>query len=213
MTFCWPTRPSNRTSASGHAAPPRTGKATAPRAREAGPGPRRDPRPRSWRLPGPAPSPRMHLVENKIPRDWLRSQAIMAAPSGKGARAPEAPGCGPRPLARDLVDSVDDVEGLYVAVERCPLCNTTRRRLTCAKCVQNGDFVYFDGRDRERYGGRHGPIVSSPGGSSAPRWRLEPEAQVWSPDSRERRGSWGGELLGSQGTGSGSRWGKVAVSP
>lgn len=112
----------------------------------------------------------MHLVENKIPRDWLRSQAIMASPSGKGARAPEAPGCGPRPLARDLEDSVDDAEGLYVAVERCPLCNTTRRRLTCAKCVQNGDFVYFDGRDRERYGGRHGPIVSSPGWllSSAP---------------------------------------------
>ncbi|XP_023382564.1 beclin 1-associated autophagy-related key regulator [Pteropus vampyrus] len=75
----------------------------------------------------------------------------MASPSGKGARAPEAPGCGPRPLARDLVDSVDDAEGLYVAVERCPLCNTTRRRLTCAKCVQNGDFVYFDGRDRERF--------------------------------------------------------------
>lgn len=113
----------------------------------------------------------------------------MASPSGKGARAPEAPGCGPRPLARDLVDSVDDAEGLYVAVERCPLCNTTRRRLTCAKCVQNGDFVYFDGRDRERYGGRHGPIVSSPGVSSAPRWRLEPEAQVWTPESRERRGS------------------------
>ncbi|XP_057589888.1 beclin 1-associated autophagy-related key regulator isoform X1 [Hippopotamus amphibius kiboko] len=93
----------------------------------------------------------MHLVENKIPRDWLRSQAIMASPSGKGARAPEAPGCGPQPLARDLVDSVDDAEGLYVAVERCPLCNTTRRRLTCAKCVQSGDFVYFDGRDRERF--------------------------------------------------------------
>ncbi|EHH63647.1 beclin 1-associated autophagy-related key regulator [Macaca fascicularis] len=75
----------------------------------------------------------------------------MASPSGKGPRAPEAPGCGPRPLARDLVDSVDDAEGLYVAVERCPLCNTTRRRLTCAKCVQSGDFVYFDGRDRERF--------------------------------------------------------------
>ncbi|KAB0374464.1 hypothetical protein FD755_012956 [Muntiacus reevesi] len=92
----------------------------------------------------------MHLVENKIPRDWLCSQAIMASPSGKGAQAQEAPGCGPQPLARDLVDSVDDAEGLYVAVERCPLCNTTRRRLTCAKCVQSGDFVYFDGRDRER---------------------------------------------------------------
>ncbi|KAI6057226.1 beclin 1-associated autophagy-related key regulator [Marmota monax] len=75
----------------------------------------------------------------------------MASPSGKGARAPETPGCGPQTLARDLVDSVDDAEGLYVAVERCPLCNTTRRRLTCAKCVQSGDFVYFDGRDRERF--------------------------------------------------------------
>uniref|UniRef100_A0A4W2FMK8 Autophagy related 14 n=1 Tax=Bos indicus x Bos taurus TaxID=30522 RepID=A0A4W2FMK8_BOBOX len=93
----------------------------------------------------------MHLVENKIPRDWLCSHAIMASPSGKGAQAQEAPGCGPQPLARDLVDSVDDAEGLYVAVERCPLCNTTRRRLTCAKCVQSGDFVYFDGRDRERF--------------------------------------------------------------
>lgn len=102
----------------------------------------------------------MHPVENKIPRDWLRSQTIMASPSGKGARGPEAPTCGPRSLAGDLVDSVDDAEGLYVAVERCPLCNTTRRRLTCAKCIQSGDFVYFDGRDRERYGGRHGPIVS-----------------------------------------------------
>ncbi|XP_012867785.1 PREDICTED: beclin 1-associated autophagy-related key regulator [Dipodomys ordii] len=75
----------------------------------------------------------------------------MASPSGKGAQAPEAPGFGPRSLSRDLVDSVDDAEGLYVAVERCPLCNTTRRRLTCAKCVQNGDFVYFDGRDQERF--------------------------------------------------------------
>ncbi|XP_032092232.1 beclin 1-associated autophagy-related key regulator isoform X1 [Thamnophis elegans] len=42
-------------------------------------------------------------------------------------------------------------EGLYVAVERCPLCNSTRRRLTCAKCVRSGDFVFFDGRDSERF--------------------------------------------------------------
>lgn len=106
----------------------------------------------------------------------------MASPSGKGSRAPEASGCGPQPVARDLVDSVDDAEGLYVAVERCPLCNTTRRRLTCAKCVQSGDFVYFDGRDRERYGSRHGPMVSNPGvstGSEAGAWGLSlgPEAQ------------------------------------
>ncbi|XP_076022176.1 beclin 1-associated autophagy-related key regulator [Genypterus blacodes] len=50
-----------------------------------------------------------------------------------------------------MVESVDDAEGLYVAVERCPLCNTARRRLICARCVQAGDFVYFDGRNTERY--------------------------------------------------------------
>uniref|UniRef100_A0A3Q3GPZ7 Autophagy related 14 n=1 Tax=Labrus bergylta TaxID=56723 RepID=A0A3Q3GPZ7_9LABR len=50
-----------------------------------------------------------------------------------------------------LVESVDDAEGLSVAVERCPLCSSSRRRLTCARCVQAGDFVYFDGRNTERY--------------------------------------------------------------
>lgn len=50
-----------------------------------------------------------------------------------------------------MVESVDDAEGLYVAVERCPLCSTSRRRLTCARCVQAGDFVYFDGRNADRY--------------------------------------------------------------
>nr|XP_055028716.1 beclin 1-associated autophagy-related key regulator isoform X2 [Misgurnus anguillicaudatus] len=50
-----------------------------------------------------------------------------------------------------MVEALDDAEGLYVAVERCPLCNTARRRLTCARCIQNGDFVYFDGRTPERY--------------------------------------------------------------
>uniref|UniRef100_A0A3Q1GW87 Autophagy related 14 n=1 Tax=Acanthochromis polyacanthus TaxID=80966 RepID=A0A3Q1GW87_9TELE len=50
-----------------------------------------------------------------------------------------------------MLESVDDAEGLYVAVERCPLCSTSRRRLTCARCVQAGDFVYFDGRNTERY--------------------------------------------------------------
>ncbi|KAG7233390.1 hypothetical protein INR49_007078 [Caranx melampygus] len=50
-----------------------------------------------------------------------------------------------------MVESVDDAEGLYVAVERCPLCSTSRRRLTCARCVQAGDFVYFDARNAERY--------------------------------------------------------------
>ncbi|XP_038865727.1 beclin 1-associated autophagy-related key regulator isoform X2 [Salvelinus namaycush] len=49
-----------------------------------------------------------------------------------------------------MVESVDDAEGLYVAVERCPLCNTARRRLTCARCIHAGDFIYFDGRNPER---------------------------------------------------------------
>lgn len=154
------------------------------RDREAGLGRARTPARPPGAASGPSSSPRMHLVENKIPRDWLCSRAIMASPSGKGARAPEAPGCGPQPLARDLEDSVDDAEGLYVAVERCPLGNTTRRRLTCAKCVQSGDFVYFDGRDRERYGRRHGPIVSDPGAASG--WagggrNLGPESEPRSP--------------------------------
>lgn len=51
-----------------------------------------------------------------------------------------------------MMESVDDAEGLYVAVERCPLCSTSRRRLTCARCVQAGDFTYFDGRNAERFG-------------------------------------------------------------
>lgn len=92
----------------------------------------------------------------------------MASPAGSGVRA-AGPGKGasgaltrarppllsaaaassPRSLV--VAESVDDAEGLYVAVERCPLCNTARRRLTCARCFQAGDFVYFDGKDPERY--------------------------------------------------------------
>lgn len=54
-----------------------------------------------------------------------------------------------------MVETVDDAEGLYVAVERCPLCSTSRRRLTCSRCVQAGDFVYFNGRNTERLGSCH----------------------------------------------------------
>ncbi len=59
------------------------------------------------------------------------------------------PACGSA-AAAVMVEALDDAEGLYVAVERCPLCNTARRRLTCARCIQNGDFVYVDGRNPER---------------------------------------------------------------
>uniref|UniRef100_A0A3B4ZGR8 Autophagy related 14 n=1 Tax=Stegastes partitus TaxID=144197 RepID=A0A3B4ZGR8_9TELE len=74
-------------------------------------------------------------------------RAVASSGSHSGARPPlrphhphpahSTPGCA-------MVESVDDAEGLYVAVERCPLCSTSRRRLTCARCVQAGDFVYFD---------------------------------------------------------------------
>uniref|UniRef100_A0A8D0G893 Autophagy related 14 n=1 Tax=Sphenodon punctatus TaxID=8508 RepID=A0A8D0G893_SPHPU len=72
-----------------------------------------------------------------------------ARPGLKTATAHEKPRSGPRKhLAAAEAEAA--AEGLYVAVERCPLCNSTRRRLTCAKCVQSGDFVFFDGRDSER---------------------------------------------------------------
>ncbi|OCT68544.1 beclin 1-associated autophagy-related key regulator isoform X2 [Xenopus laevis] len=97
----------------------------------------------------------MQHFENKTPRDSRCQEAVMASPSGKGARTWQdqavAGGSGSPRRGTDLVDSVDDAEGLYVAVERCPLCNTTRRRLTCAKCVLSGDFVFFDGRDTETF--------------------------------------------------------------
>ncbi|XP_054653137.1 beclin 1-associated autophagy-related key regulator isoform X2 [Dunckerocampus dactyliophorus] len=66
--------------------------------------------------------------------------------AGSAGRPPPRP---PLP-AGVMVESVDDAEGLYVAVERCPLCSTSRRRLTCARCVQAGDFAYLDARNTER---------------------------------------------------------------
>ncbi|KAJ6652686.1 hypothetical protein lerEdw1_011171 [Lerista edwardsae] len=68
----------------------------------------------------------------------------MASPRGGGWPDP----AWQRPAA---AEAEAGAEGLYVAVERCPLCNTTRRRLTCARCVRGGDFVFFDGRDSERF--------------------------------------------------------------
>ncbi|KAL7873161.1 hypothetical protein AOLI_G00122320 [Acnodon oligacanthus] len=76
-----------------------------------------------------------------------------AAEGAARARAPirQSPAAIAASPGSMMVESVDDAEGLYVAVERCPLCNTARRRLTCARCIQAGDFVYFDGRNTERY--------------------------------------------------------------
>ncbi|KAK3563197.1 hypothetical protein QTP86_018223 [Hemibagrus guttatus] len=76
------------------------------------------------------------------------SRAQARAASRQDQHCPGAVAVSP---ATVMVESVDDAEGLYVAVERCPLCNTARRRLTCARCVRAGDFVYFDGKNPERY--------------------------------------------------------------
>ena len=44
--------------------------------------------------------------------------------------------------------------GLLIAVERCPLCERTKRPFTCQNCVEKGDFVHSinsgNGRSSER---------------------------------------------------------------
>lgn len=114
---------------------------------------------------GPAPQRPVPTMPGATTRPHVTGAPKMAAPSGcrpqpggqGGTGAGPAPGPGPGAGPAALRGPEEDAEGLYVAVERCPLCNTTRRRLTCAKCVRGGDFVFFDGRDSERYrGGRRG---------------------------------------------------------
>jgi len=72
-------------------------------------------------------------------------------PAGRPPPAPLRPPPGP-PGSSALPpgEAVDDAEGLSVAVERCPLCGSARRKLTCSRCVRSGDFVYMDGRHPER---------------------------------------------------------------
>eukprot|EP00064_Thunnus_orientalis_P019585 superscaffoldBa00004961_g19708 len=79
-------------------------------------------------------------------------RAASSSGSHSGGRPPLRPHPPPPALPPGVMaESVDDAEGLYVAVERCPLCSTSRRRLTCARCVQAGDFVHLDGRNTERF--------------------------------------------------------------
>ncbi|KAF4084128.1 hypothetical protein AMELA_G00125320 [Ameiurus melas] len=79
------------------------------------------------------------------------TEGVRAQARATSRQYPPCPGAVTVSQAAVMVESVDDAEGLYVAVERCPLCNTARRRLTCARCIQAGDFVYFDGKSPERY--------------------------------------------------------------
>nr|XP_040025441.1 beclin 1-associated autophagy-related key regulator-like [Gasterosteus aculeatus aculeatus] len=78
-------------------------------------------------------------------------RAASSSGGGRPPLRPQQPHAGPSAPRCLMVESVDDAEGLYVAVERCPLCSTSRRRLTCARCVKAGDFVSLDGRNAERY--------------------------------------------------------------
>ncbi|KAF3845391.1 hypothetical protein F7725_008554, partial [Dissostichus mawsoni] len=99
-----------------------------------------------WRPPLPPRAPSSWTRQIcLLLRLSLRWQAASPSPHHPLHSAHSSPGC------VLMVESVDDAEGLYVAVERCPLCSTSRRRLTCARCVQAGDFVYFDARNTERY--------------------------------------------------------------
>ncbi|XP_042326085.1 beclin 1-associated autophagy-related key regulator [Sceloporus undulatus] len=85
------------------------------------------------------------------PRSGGRSGPSWRRPGGGISIKAPAVACAVAEGAEAAEAAESGAEGLYVAVERCPLCNTTRRRLTCAKCVRGGDFVFFDGRDSERF--------------------------------------------------------------
>ncbi|XP_032803473.1 beclin 1-associated autophagy-related key regulator isoform X3 [Petromyzon marinus] len=69
---------------------------------------------------------------------------------GGGARFAQRPPRPPAPHGPPLAISV--------AVERCPLCSSSRRRLTCAACVHKGDFSYMDGKGDESYFKKQGKL-------------------------------------------------------
>ncbi|CAH1792349.1 unnamed protein product [Owenia fusiformis] len=56
------------------------------------------------------------------------------------------------PTDFDLSESTDDnLCAISVAVERCPLCFTTRRPIYCHICVGNGDFTHSKLQSSQRY--------------------------------------------------------------
>ncbi|XP_061174725.1 beclin 1-associated autophagy-related key regulator-like [Saccostrea echinata] len=55
------------------------------------------------------------------------------------------------PTEFDLASSVESSSGLTVAVERCPLCDGSRRSFYCRDCVNGGLFVHSTGSHPERY--------------------------------------------------------------
>ncbi|KAK0152878.1 Beclin 1-associated autophagy-related key regulator [Merluccius polli] len=86
-------------------------------------------------------------------------------PAGRPPLRPRAPPGSPGSGA--AAESVDDAEGLSVAVERCPLCGSARRKLTCSRCVQSGDFVYIPGETGAADGTEGGE-----GTAPAEKWKI-----------------------------------------
>lgn len=55
------------------------------------------------------------------------------------------------PTEFNLTSSIESSPGLTVAIERCPLCDGSRRSFHCRKCVNEGLFVHTKGSHPERY--------------------------------------------------------------
>lgn len=47
--------------------------------------------------------------------------------------------------------SIESSTGLTVAVERCPLCDGTRRKYYCQSCVKQGYFIHSKATVCQRY--------------------------------------------------------------
>lgn len=46
------------------------------------------------------------------------------------------------PLEFDKDTLIESSSGLYVAVERCPLCSESKRPFYCKRCVETGKFIH-----------------------------------------------------------------------
>ncbi|XP_048734528.1 beclin 1-associated autophagy-related key regulator-like isoform X2 [Ostrea edulis] len=55
------------------------------------------------------------------------------------------------PSEFDLANSLESSSGLTVAIERCPLCDGSKRSVYCRDCVNGGYFMHSKGSHPERY--------------------------------------------------------------
>lgn len=54
------------------------------------------------------------------------------------------------PSEFDLANSLESSSGLTVAIERCPLCDGSKRSVYCRDCVNGGYFMHSKGSHPER---------------------------------------------------------------